>query len=73
MEVVYHPEADAEEQKLPARERLALGIAVEKLEALGEKLGYPIAAPSRVSRNYGSSALGQEGVPGELSTVEYRT
>lgn len=41
MQVVYHPEADAEELRLQARERVALGHAVEKLEALGEKLGYP--------------------------------
>lgn len=41
MEVVYHPEAENDERGLPARERVALGHAVEKLEVLGEKLGYP--------------------------------
>jgi hypothetical protein len=40
-EVLYLPEAEAEEAKLPATERAAMGNAVRKLEALGAQLGPP--------------------------------
>jgi hypothetical protein len=39
--VLYHPDAAAERAKLPPNERSAMGHAVEKLEALGPRLGFP--------------------------------
>lgn len=39
--VVYLPEARAELEALPGAERAAVINAVEKLQALGETLGYP--------------------------------
>jgi hypothetical protein len=39
--VLYHPEAQAELLALPANEQVAIGHAVEKLEALGPALPYP--------------------------------
>lgn len=41
MEVVYCPEAREELKALPSRERQAMLHAVEKLEALGDRLPYP--------------------------------
>lgn len=41
MDVVYHPEAFAEFQELPAAERAATANAVAKLESLGDRLPYP--------------------------------
>ncbi len=39
--VVYVPDAEAERDRLPANERLALYNAIVKLQALGPALGYP--------------------------------
>jgi hypothetical protein len=39
--VLYLPQAQVERSKLPARERVAVDRAVEKLEALGAQLPYP--------------------------------
>ena len=40
-EVRYHPEAEVELGKLPAKERAAMNNAVRKLEAIGPSLPYP--------------------------------
>ena len=39
--VLYHPKAAEERGNLPPAERAALDNAVEKLQALGPRLGYP--------------------------------
>ena len=41
MEVPFHPEASEELRALPVGERIALLAAVEKLEAYGDRLGFP--------------------------------
>lgn len=41
MDVVVHPAAEAELQKLPPEERVAIRHAFEKLEALGDRLPHP--------------------------------
>lgn len=48
---VYLPEASDEESKLPPRERQALANAVEKLELLGDRLGYPHSSAVRSADN----------------------
>jgi hypothetical protein len=40
-EVDYHPEAEAERSELPAKERVAIAHAVEKLEIFGPALPFP--------------------------------
>jgi hypothetical protein len=40
-EVKYHPEAEAEKNELPAKERVAIANAVKKLEILGPNLPSP--------------------------------
>jgi hypothetical protein len=47
--VVYHPEAAAELQDLPASERVAIGHAVEKLESAGPRLGHPHSSSVRTA------------------------
>lgn len=42
--VLYLPQAEAEQAKLPAREQAAIHNAIRKLEALGDTLGYPHAS-----------------------------
>ena len=44
MEVVVHEEAVAELLRLATRERVAMAHAFEKLEAMGEALGFPHSA-----------------------------
>ena len=39
--VLFHPDAEDERRVLPARERVALDNAVEKLKEIGPTLGYP--------------------------------
>jgi hypothetical protein len=39
--VLYHPEAEAERDRLPRNERLAIATAVEKLETFGPNLPSP--------------------------------
>ena len=50
-EAVYHPDAEAERSKLPAKERTAIAHAVEKLEALGPDLPYPHQSAVRGSKS----------------------
>lgn len=45
--VSLHPEAEAELQRIPAAERVALLNAAQKLEALGPDLGYPHSSAVR--------------------------
>ncbi len=45
--VVYLPEAEQEQARLPVRERTALHNAVVKLQALGPTLGYPHSSAVR--------------------------
>lgn len=40
-DVYWHPEAEVERTKVPARERAAIDHAVEKLEVQGPLLSYP--------------------------------
>jgi hypothetical protein len=40
-EVVYHPEAEAEHNDVPSKERAAIAHAREKWETLGPQLPYP--------------------------------
>lgn len=41
MDVAFHPEAAAELGALPDPEKLAMDHAIEKLEALGDRLPFP--------------------------------
>lgn len=41
MEVLFHPEAEGELDRLPTNEKAAMDHAIEKLEALGARLPYP--------------------------------
>lgn len=41
MEVLVHPEAEAELHRLPPNQRVAMLHAFEKLEAVGEHLSHP--------------------------------
>jgi hypothetical protein len=45
--VSLHPQAEAELQRIPAAERVALLNAAQKLEALGPHLGYPHSSAVR--------------------------
>ncbi len=45
--VSLHPQAEAELQRIPAAERVALLNAAQKLEALGPPLGYPHSSAVR--------------------------
>ncbi len=47
MDVRYHPEAEAELEALPVREKVAMLSAVEKLEALGDQLPFPHSSDVR--------------------------
>ncbi len=50
-EVVYHPDAEAERNETPTKERVAIGHVVEKLEALGPDLPYPHQSAVRGSKS----------------------
>ncbi|WP_319462875.1 type II toxin-antitoxin system RelE/ParE family toxin [Micromonospora sp. RTP1Z1] len=49
--VMLHPEADLELGKIPARERVAVLHAMEKLTAIGPSLGYPHTSDVRGATN----------------------
>ncbi|SBW22926.1 hypothetical protein FDG2_3317 [Candidatus Protofrankia californiensis] len=40
-QVLVHPDADVELNKIPARERTAVATALDKLRAIGPALGHP--------------------------------
>ncbi len=46
-QVRFHPDAREEERKLPAREKLAMANAIDKLGALGPALPYPHSSDVR--------------------------
>ena len=46
-QVRFHPEARKEERELPAREKLAMANAIDKLRALGPALPYPHSSDVR--------------------------
>jgi hypothetical protein len=46
-QVRFHPEAREEERELPAREKLAMANAIDKLRALGPALPYPHSSDVR--------------------------
>jgi hypothetical protein len=70
--VLYHPEAEAERDRLPRNERLAIATAVEKLETFGPNLRLRIKArlwgPS-ISANSDHEPVA---VPGDRSTGALR-
>jgi hypothetical protein len=47
--VLIHPDADVELSKIPAREKLAIDTALDKLRAIGPTLGYPHTSAVRGS------------------------
>jgi hypothetical protein len=47
--VLIHPDADIELSKIPARERVAVDTALEKLRAAGPTLGFPHSSAIRGS------------------------
>lgn len=47
MDVRFHPEAETELEALPTREKVAMLSAVEKLEALGDRLPFPHSSEVR--------------------------
>jgi hypothetical protein len=49
--VFYHPEAETELHALPATEQVAIGHAVEKLEAVGPNLGHPHSSDVKSALN----------------------
>jgi hypothetical protein len=51
VEVLFHPEAEAELASLPEQERAAMDHAVEKLDALGMRLPFPHQSDVRGAQN----------------------
>lgn len=72
MDVRFHPEAETELEALPTREKVAMLSAVEKLEALGDRLLSPIRARSGVGQSFASFAPELDDPPGELSIGAFR-
>ena len=49
--VLLHPDAETELGKIPARERVAVATALDKLRAIGPVLGYPHTSKVRSADN----------------------
>ena len=71
--MVFHPEAEAELDALPAKERVAVMHAVEKLAAAGPALPFP--HQSNVKGAEGCASCGPEAVAafGARCTDEWAT
>ena len=50
-QVLIHPDAEPELAKVPARERVAIDSAIDKLRAVGPALGFPHTSAVRGARS----------------------
>lgn len=68
--VAFHPEAEAELDALPVKERIAVMHAVEKLVAVGPRCRSHTRATSKVQRSSASFGPEAVGVRGARCTDE---